>query len=88
MNNFVDKKYYLVAVKATRKPVMLLSAVDYDTAMAVGDHYHKFYCLLNKNDLASTGISIRVYDYLPEGVEIGDPDFVLSKPAVMSWGAV
>jgi hypothetical protein len=88
MNNIAEKEYYLVAVKSTRKPIILLSSVDYRTAMSVGDHYHAFYGLLSKNNMASSGVSIRIYDYLPEGAEIGDPDFVLGKSAVMSWGCV
>jgi hypothetical protein len=88
MTDQVVKEYHIVAVKATRAAVVLGTETDYSAAVETADHYYRVYCALSRNQLASTGVSFRVYDYLPVGVEIGDPDFVLGKPAVMSWGGV
>ena len=82
----MDTEYFVVAVKATRKPTLIARAANMPVAYVTADNHYAIWRTLSNADLSATGVSFRIYDYDPCGIEIGDPDFVFGKPALMSWG--
>ncbi len=79
--------FYVLAVKATRKPLLLEEKDTLSEALECADEYSYFYKKFNNGDLAVNGLSIQVFDYpAHEFCEIGSPTFMTNKPPIMQIG--
>ncbi len=68
--------FYVLAVKATRKPFLLGAHSSWADAMALLESRYESSKALNAAALAASGVSIRIYDYpAHEACEIGTPEF-------------